>query len=196
MISRRDVFHGLLASPLLLNRSDAEVTPDVVKFRPEMEPLVSLIENTPRDKCAEVAVEQLRRGVSYRQLLAALFLAGIRNVNPRPPGFAMHCVFIIHSAHLISLESPADLRLLPLFFALDDFKASQERDAKAKGGDYTMPAMRGDAIWRYSRLTSNRYRSRPRSGRLAVRCTGLGSFWPSSAPNSAIMCAGFAPSSA
>ena len=35
MISRRDVFHGLLASPLLLARVDAEVPPDVVRFRPD-----------------------------------------------------------------------------------------------------------------------------------------------------------------
>src|SRR5207247_10591118 len=142
-ISRRDLFQGLLASPLLLSRADAEVTAEAVQFRPEIEPLVTLIENTPREKCAEMAVEQLRRGVSYRQLLAALFLAGVRNVNPRPPGFALHCVFVIYSAHLISLEAPADSRLLPLFYALDDFKAAQERDAKAKGGDYTMPAISG-----------------------------------------------------
>ncbi len=90
-----------------------------------------------------MAVEQLRRGVSYRQFMAALFLAGIRNVNPRPPGFALHCVFVIHAAHLLGLEAPADLRLLPLFYALDDFKAAQERDAKAVGGDYTMRAFRG-----------------------------------------------------
>src|SRR6202051_4102555 len=117
-ISRREVLYGLsgsLASPLLLSRADAEVTPDIVKFRPEMEPLVALIERTPREKCAEMAVEQLRRGVSYRQLLGALFLAGIRNVNPQPPGFALHCVFVIHSAHLLGLEAPADTRLLPLF---------------------------------------------------------------------------------
>src|SRR5437879_3455701 len=143
MISRRDMFHGLLASPLLLSRADAQRTPAAVKFRPEMEQLISLIENTPREKCAEVAVEQLRRGVSYRQLLAALFLAGVRNVNPRPPGFALHCVFVIYSSHLISLEAPADSRLLPLFYALDDFKAAQERDAKAPAGDFTMRAMRG-----------------------------------------------------
>jgi hypothetical protein len=142
-ISRRDLFHGLLASPLLLSRTDAEVTPDIVKFRPEIEPLVALIESTPRDKCAEMAVEQLRRGVSYRQFLAALFLAGVRNVNPRPPGFALHCVFVIHSAHLISLEAPPDSRLLPLFYALDNFKTAQERDAQAKGGDFTLLSLRG-----------------------------------------------------
>src|SRR5437660_11936739 len=90
-----------------------------------------------------MAVEQLRSGVSYRQFLAALFLAGIRNINPRPPGFALHCVFVVHSAHLISLEAPADSRLLPLFYVLDDFKASQDRDARQSSGDYTMRTIRG-----------------------------------------------------
>src|SRR5262245_60181898 len=101
MLTRRH----LLSTPLLLARADAQVTPDLFRFRPEVEPLVSLIESTPREKCAEMAVEQLRRGVSYRQFMAALFLAGIRNVNPRPPGFALHCVFIVHAAHLLGLEA-------------------------------------------------------------------------------------------
>ena len=153
-ISRRDVLHGVtsaavcraagaLASPLLIGREEAEVTPGLMRFRPEIEPLVALFERTPRDKCAEMLVDQLRQGVSYRQLMAALFLAGIRNVNPRPPGFALHCVFVIHSAHIISLEAPADSRLLPLFYALDNFKASQERDAKQPSGDYTMRQITG-----------------------------------------------------
>ncbi len=145
-LSRREIFQGLtgaLAAPLLLSRADAEITPEVMKFRPEIEPLVALIERTPRDKCAEMVVEQLRSGTSYRQFLAALFLAGIRNINPRPPGFALHCVFVIHSAHLISLEAPADSRLLPLFYTLDDFKVSQERDARQPSGDYTMREIRG-----------------------------------------------------
>jgi hypothetical protein len=146
-ISRRAAFHaltgGAFSSPLLLRRADAQVTPDIVKFRPEIEPLVGLIERAPRDQCAGMVVEQLRRGVSYRQILAALFLAGIRNVNPRPPGFALHCVFVIHSAHLMSLEAPADSRLLPLFYALDNFKTAQERDARSASGDYTMRAIGG-----------------------------------------------------
>lgn len=139
-ISRRDLF---LTSPLLLTRAQAEVTPDIVQFRSELEPLVSLVERTPRERCAEMAVEQLRKGVSYRQFMAALFLAGVRNVNPRPPGFALHCVFVIHAAHLLGLEAPADSRLLPLFYALDNFKTAQERDAGAATGDYTMRAIRG-----------------------------------------------------
>ena len=134
---------GTLASPLLIGREEAEVTPGLMKFRPEIEPLVALLERTPRDRCAEIVVDQLRQGVSYRQLMAALFLAGIRNVNPRPPGFALHCVFVIHSAHIISLEAPADLRLLPLFYALDNFKSAQERDAVQTSGDYTMRPISG-----------------------------------------------------
>lgn len=145
-ISRRDLFHNLtgpLAAPILLRRADAEVTPEVMKLRPEIEPLAALIERTPREKCAAMAMEQLRHGVSYRQFLAALFLAGIRNINPRPPGFALHCVFVVHSAHLIALEAPPDARLLPLFYVLDNFKVSQERDARQSSGDYTMRELRG-----------------------------------------------------
>ena len=73
-ISRRSVLHqlggavisgvaGSLASPLLLARSDVTITPDMVAFRPEVEPLVSLIERTPRDRCAEMLVEQFRKGM-------------------------------------------------------------------------------------------------------------------------------------
>ena len=49
-ITRRDLLEsvcGSLASPLLLSRSDAQVTPDVLKFSGELEPLVALIERTP-----------------------------------------------------------------------------------------------------------------------------------------------------
>src|SRR5262249_27531286 len=150
-ISRRGLLVGgavsqasrLLLSPVLLSAADAQVTAGAVQFRPEIEPLVELIERTPREKCAEMVVDQMRRGTSYRQLLAALFLAGVRNVNPRPPGFALHCVFVIHAAHLLGLEAPSDARLLPLFFALDDFKTSQDRDARAPAGDFTMRSIRG-----------------------------------------------------
>lgn len=140
--SRREMI-GALVSPILLSRLEAQVTPELFRFHPDIEPLVQLIERTPRDRCAEMAVDQLRNGVSYRQLLGALFLAGVRNVNPRPPGFALHCVFVIHSAHLISMEAPPDSRLLPLFYALDNFKTAQARDAGQQGGDYVMRPIRG-----------------------------------------------------
>lgn len=136
--SRRIALKGLSGAALLpLTRAQTQVTPELVTFRPEIEPLVRLIERTPREKCAEVFAQQLRSGVAYRQLMAALFLAGVRNVNPRPPGFALHCVFVIHAAHLLSQEAPADVRMLPLFYALDNFKGAVETDAK-KPVDYVM----------------------------------------------------------
>jgi hypothetical protein len=52
-------------------------------------------------------------------------------------------VFIIHSAHLVGKEAPADMRLLPMFHALDQFKAAQERDARNAAGDYSMRALSG-----------------------------------------------------
>jgi hypothetical protein len=128
---------------LAAGRAAAQVTPDIFRYQPEIEPLVSLIERTPREECAAMAVDQFQRGVSYRQFMAALFLAGIRNVNPRPPGFALHCVFVIHSAHLIGLEAPSSARLLPLFYALDNFKTAQLRDSRAQTGDYAMGPIKG-----------------------------------------------------
>ncbi len=120
-------------------QSDPEVTPSMVQFRPEIEPLVRLIELTPREKCLEMAGQQLRKGTSYRQLLAALYLAGIRNVSPQPPGFKFHCVFVIHAAHQLSLNASGENRLLPLLWALDNFKQSQEQDASQ--GDFRLPAV-------------------------------------------------------
>jgi hypothetical protein len=121
--------------------ADARVTPELVRLSPEIEPLVRLIEQTPREKCFEMMADQLRRGCSYRQFLGALFLAGIRNVNPQPPGFKFHCVFVIHSAHQLSLDAPAEERLLPLLWALDNFKESQQRDVAE--GDFHLGPVRG-----------------------------------------------------
>jgi len=137
-ISRRA---ALTAAFPFLSRADAQVSPEIVRFDAEMEPLVRLIEVTPREKCAALVKEQLRANVPHRQLMAALYLAGVRNVNPRPPGFALHCLFVMHSTHLLSLEAPSGVRGLPLFYALDLFKSSQERDAKQN--DYVMPALTG-----------------------------------------------------
>src|SRR3954454_13349371 len=75
--------------------------------------------------------------------MAARFLADIRNANPRPPGFALRCVFVIHDAHLISLEAPPESRLLPLFYALDVFKTSQDRDAHQPAGDFVLKTLKG-----------------------------------------------------
>jgi hypothetical protein len=115
---------------------DMAVGPDAVRFRPEIEPVVRWIEETPRERALDVAVEKLKGGLSYRDLLAGLFLAGIRNIKPRPVGFKFHAVMVINSAHLLGQSAAVDDRLLPLLWALDNFKASQAQDVKE--GDWTL----------------------------------------------------------
>jgi hypothetical protein len=99
-----------------------------------VEPTVRLLEETPREKLLEEVAARVKAGLSYRELLAGLLLAGVRNVQPRPQvGFKFHAVLVINSAHLASQASTDGDRWLPLFWALDRFKASQIETQKTSG---------------------------------------------------------------
>ena len=115
-----------------------------VRLRPEIEPLVRLLENTSRETLLEKVGDEIRRGTSYRELLAALLLAGVRSIKPRPVGFKFHAVLVVNSAHQASIASPDSDRWLPLFWALDTFKSSQAQDVKE--GDWTMSALPESAL--------------------------------------------------
>jgi hypothetical protein len=123
---------GLLSvSPV--RADEAKVTPDAVRFGPDIEPVVRLIEETPRDRCVAALVDQLRGGLPYRRFLAAVFLAAVRK------GDSHHSVYLACSAHQVSLDVRPEERLLPLFWAVDHFKWQQH--------DFPTPAMaplRGD----------------------------------------------------
>ena len=109
----------------------------MVQFQPDVEPLVRLLEDTPREQLLEAVGARVRDGLSYRQVLAALLLAGIRNVQPRPSvGFKFHAVLVVNSAHLAALSAPDQQRWLPIFWALDYFKSAQSQDVRE--GDWTM----------------------------------------------------------
>src|SRR5437016_6819104 len=116
--------------------SAAEAGVGIVRFSPEMEPLVRFLEDNPRERLLEEVASRIKRGLSYRDLLAALLLAGVRNIQPRPVWFKFHAVLVVNSAHLASLSSPDSERWLPIFWALDHFKSSQAQDVKE--GDWTM----------------------------------------------------------
>ena len=118
--------------------SAEEATPDPrgVRLHGESEALVRLLEDTPRERVLEEVASRVKRGLSYRELLAALLLAGVRNIQPRPVGFKFHAVLVVHSAHLASLASADTDRWLPLFWAIDQFKSSQAADAAE--GNWTM----------------------------------------------------------
>ena len=102
----------------------------------KIEPVVRWIEETPQERALEVAITHLKDGLSYPDLLSGLFLAGIRNVKPRPVGFKFHAVMVMNSAHLLGQTAAVPDRLLPMLWALDNFKKSQAQDIKE--GDWTL----------------------------------------------------------
>ena len=119
-----------------VSAEEAAPDPRGVRLEREVEPLVRLLEDTPRDRVLEEVAARLKRGLSYRELLAALLLAGVRSIQPRPVGFKFHAVLVVHSAHLASLAAADTDRWLPLFWAIDQFKSSQAADVRE--GDWTM----------------------------------------------------------
>src|SRR6267378_3430275 len=119
-----------------ISAAEAQLDPKIVRFHPDIEPLVRFLEDTPREKLLEEVGSRVRRGLTYRELLAALLLAGVRNIQPRPVGFKFHSVLVVNSAHLASLSSPDSDRWLPIFWALDYFKSAQAQDVRE--GDWTM----------------------------------------------------------
>jgi hypothetical protein len=140
------LFGSVLPSDFTGRAAASTVGPgDIVRLRSEIEPLVRLIEETPRQRLLEEVGARIRAGLGYQQLLAALFLAGVRNVEPRPSvGFKFHAVLVVNSAHLASLSSSGGDRWLPIFWALDEFKSSQARDVRE--GNWTMAPVDESAV--------------------------------------------------
>lgn len=116
--------------------AEAKLSPAAVRFDPAIEPVVRLLEDTPRERVLEELGARIRRGLSYREVVAALLLAGVRNIEPRPVGFQFHAVLVVNSARLASLASPDSDRWLPILWAVDQFKASQAADTRV--GDWVM----------------------------------------------------------
>ena len=128
---------GLIANLPAVPAAEARRSTNVVQMEPEIAPLVRLLEETPRDRLVEEVAARVRGGVKYKELLAALQLAGVRNVQPRPSvGFKFHAVLVVNSVHLASMAVSDRERWIPLFWALDYFKDSQARDVRE--GDWTM----------------------------------------------------------
>ncbi len=128
-----------------LSAAESKVTPGTVQLNPDIEPLVRLIENIDREDLLPLVVSRIKDGrATYQQLLSAVFLAGVRGIQPRPVGFKFHAVLVINSAHLASLAAPDNDRWLPLFWAIDNFKSSQARN-KAEG-DWHMPPVAEDKL--------------------------------------------------
>jgi hypothetical protein len=122
-----------------LTADEVRGTANVVRFSADIEPLVRMLEQTDRERLLEVAAERVRAGTTYQELLAAVLLAGVRSIRPRPVGFQFHAVLVTNSAHLAALAAHDRDRWLPLFWALDNFKVSQA--THLRNTDWVMPAV-------------------------------------------------------
>jgi len=136
---------GLLQSLGPLSAADVTIDRGIARFSSDIEPLVRFLEETPQQSIIEATARRVKAGLSYRELLAALLLAGVRNVEPRPSvGFKFHAVLVVNSAHLASISGPDEDRWLPIFWAIDNFKSSQARDVRE--GNWTLPAVDESAL--------------------------------------------------
>jgi hypothetical protein len=127
-----------------VSAAEARLPAKLVQLHPDIEGLVRLLETTSRERVLEEVATRIKRGTSYREVLAALQLAGVRNIQPRPVGFKFHAVLVVNSAHIASLASPDTDRWLPIFWAIDAFKNSQAQDVQQ--GDWAMGAIDEGAV--------------------------------------------------
>ncbi len=147
-INRRDVLKGTALAcagdfaflgtlPALAATDVQNPARAMVQCGTELEPLVRLMEETPRERLLGVVAERVRGGANYQQLLGAVMLAGVRGIQPRPVGFKFHAVLVVNSAHLAAQAARDQDRWLPLFWAIDNYKVSQARNQQE--GNWVMP---------------------------------------------------------
>lgn len=105
--------------------------------RPALAEIATALTDASRAGAFDAAVGLIERGATWQDLLGGTFLAGVREVKPRPVGFKFHCVMVVESAfQLADGALPAD-RLLPVLYTIDDFKSAQRRDEQL--GDWKLP---------------------------------------------------------
>ena len=130
-MNRRTFIHAAGATGLsLTGRFGFGATPRAVAV------LLKLLEDSPRERIPRELVRMIRTGLRYEDLLAALALAAVRNVQPYPDvGFKYHSVMMLRSIHLTTQHLSSSDKWLPIAWAIDYFKdtQAQERDVPQQG---------------------------------------------------------------
>ena len=99
-----------------------------------VEGLVKWLEESRRVDIPRDVVRRIRAGLRYEDLLAALCLAAVRNVQPYPDvGYKYHSVMVLRSIHSATGQLPSADRWLPIVWAADYFKDAQEEERGAGG---------------------------------------------------------------
>jgi len=96
--------------------------------------LLKLLEDSPRERIPRELARMIRSGLRYEDLLAALSLAAVRNVQPYPDvGFKYHSVMVLRSIHSTTQHLSSADKWLPIVWATDYFKDTQAQE-QATGG--------------------------------------------------------------
>lgn len=103
----------------------------------DLEQLAERARTVPAEKTLAFVSEEIGQGTSWQELLAAVFLAGSRDIRPRPHGI-LHTVMMVESAFQLgeTAATPGDAWQLALF-NLQDFKTAQQQDIR-EHEDYRM----------------------------------------------------------
>jgi hypothetical protein len=101
---------------------------------PAVAGLLNLLEDSPRELIPRELVRLIRGGLRYRDLLSALALAAVRNVQPYPDvGYKYHSVMMLRSIHLTTQHLPSYDKWLPIAWATDYFKETQAQERQTDG---------------------------------------------------------------
>lgn len=124
---------GFLASVGQSAAGSLQFQPGLVRFGPEVDGLVRLIQETPRDQCVPVFMRRFEGGLSYQQFLTALFLASTQTGD-------LHQMAQIYGAHRTANRVPVEQRLLPAFWALDRVKRGQDAGQRMRPLERSLPS--------------------------------------------------------
>ncbi len=125
---------GFLADLPHAFAEDTELKPKLLQFNGHIEPLVRLIEESPRENLLEQIANRIRKGTSYREVLAAAPVGRRAQRPAKAVGrFKFHAVLVVNSAHFASRSGPDSDRWLPIFWALDYLKRKQIEEEKRNG---------------------------------------------------------------
>src|SRR5437667_3199555 len=96
--------------------------------------LLKLLEDSPRERIPRELARMIRTDLRYEDLLAALSLAAVRNVQPYPDvGYKYHSVMMLRSIHLTTQHLSSSDKWLPIAWAADYFKDTQAQERDTDG---------------------------------------------------------------
>jgi hypothetical protein len=107
--------------------------------------LLRLLEDSPRERLPRELAKRIHKGLRYEDLLAALSVAAVRNVQPYPDvGYKYHSVMVLRSIDSTTQHLSAADKWLPIAWATDYFKQTQAEERATSG--WRLPTRHGAAV--------------------------------------------------